>query len=181
MDRLVDWQPVGAASSKTNVAAVEIVGIRINEAHVTMGKPFAADEDWLDKLTFRIRNTSDKTISAFWFKVAFPETDLPNGGYAGIGILFDAKKSSDQGKRISPGGEMDVDQYLGNYKPVNGMMFAFSIDTKVNGQSVNTITIDKIELDVPVDDALFKMPAKPAEKPKTEEKKPEEKRPPVRD
>ena len=113
MDRLVDWQPVGAASSKTNVAAVEIVGIRINETHVTMGKPFAADEDWLDKLTFRIRNASDKTISAFWFNVAFPETDLPNGGYAGIGILFDAKKSSDQGKRISPGGEMDVPLAVG--------------------------------------------------------------------
>lgn len=83
-------------------------------------------------------------------------------------------------KRKTPGGEIDVDQFMGNYKPVNGMMFAFSIDTKVNGQSVNTITIDKIELDVPVDDALFKMPAKPAEKPKTEEKKPEEKKPPTR-
>jgi outer membrane lipoprotein-sorting protein len=82
-------------------------------------------------------------------------------------------------KRKTPGGEIDVDQFLGNYKPVNGLMFPFSIDTKVNGQSVNTITIDKIELDVPVDEALFKMPAKPAEKPKTEEKKPEEKKPPV--
>jgi hypothetical protein len=84
-------------------------------------------------------------------------------------------------KRKTPGGEVDVDQFLGNYKSVNGMMFAFSIDNKVNGQSVNTITIDKIELDSPIDEALFKMPAKPAEKPKTEEKKPEEKKPPTRD
>lgn len=75
-------------------------------------------------------------------------------------------------KRKTPGGEVNVDQYMGNYKSVNGMMFAFSIDTRVNGQSVNTITIDKIELDVPVDEALFKMPAKPVEKPKAEEKKP---------
>lgn len=84
-------------------------------------------------------------------------------------------------KRKTPGGEVDVDQYLGNYKLVNGLMFAFSIDTKVNGQSVNTITIDKIETNVPVEDSVFKMPAKPAEKPKTEEKpKPEDKKPPVR-
>jgi len=83
-------------------------------------------------------------------------------------------------KRKTPGGEIEVDQFLGNYKSVNGLMFAFSIDTRVNGQSVNTITIDKIELDVPVDEALFKMPAKPAEKPKAEEKpKTEDKKPPA--
>ncbi len=40
------------------------------------------------------------------------------------------------------------------------------------------ITIDKIETDAPIDDALFKMPVKPAEKPKTDEK-PKEK-PPTR-
>ncbi len=107
MDRLIDWQPV-VPGSNANVPGLEIVGIRINETHVMMGKPFTADEDWLDKLTFRIRNTSDKTISVFWFNVAFPEMDLGNGGYAGVGILYDAKKSSDQGKRISPGGEADV-------------------------------------------------------------------------
>src|SRR5436305_836612 len=74
----------------------------------TYSKPFTADEDWLDKLTFRIRNTPDKTIGAFWLNVAFPGTDLGRGGYAGVGILYDAKKSSDQDKRILPGGEVDV-------------------------------------------------------------------------
>lgn len=75
-------------------------------------------------------------------------------------------------KRKTPGGELDVDQYVGNYKPVNGVLFAFSIDTKVKGQTVNQISIEKIETDVAIDDSLFKMPAKPQEKPKTEEKKP---------
>ena len=75
-------------------------------------------------------------------------------------------------KRKTPGGEIEVDQYVGNYKPVNGFLFPFSLETKIKGQTANQITIEKIELDVPIDDALFKMPAKPAEKPKTEEKKP---------
>ena len=79
-------------------------------------------------------------------------------------------------KRKTPGGEVDVDQYLGNYKPVNGIMFPFSIESKVKGQSQNQITIEKMELDVPVEDSLFKMPAKPQDKPKTEEK-PKEKPP----
>jgi outer membrane lipoprotein-sorting protein len=75
-------------------------------------------------------------------------------------------------KRKTPGGEIEVDQYVGNYKPVNGVMFAFSLESKVKGQTAAQITIDKIETDVAIDDSLFKMPAKPPEKPKTEEKKP---------
>jgi len=75
-------------------------------------------------------------------------------------------------KRKTPGGEIEVDQYVGNYKPVNGVLFPFSLETKIKGQTANQITIEKIELDVAIDDSVFKMPAKPAEKPKTEEKKP---------
>lgn len=75
-------------------------------------------------------------------------------------------------KRKTPGGEIEVDQYVGNYKPVNGVMFAFSLETKVKGQTASQITFDKVEIDVPIDDSVFKMPAKAPEKPKTEEKKP---------
>jgi outer membrane lipoprotein-sorting protein len=75
-------------------------------------------------------------------------------------------------KRKTPGGEVDVDQFVGNYKPVNGILYAFSIESKIKGQTVNQITIDKLETDVAIDDSLFKMPAKAPEKPKTEEKKP---------
>jgi len=75
-------------------------------------------------------------------------------------------------KRKTPGGEIEADQYVGNYKQVNGIMFPFSIETKISGQTVSQIAFDKFEMDVPIDDSVFKMPAKPAEKPKTEEKKP---------
>jgi outer membrane lipoprotein-sorting protein len=73
-------------------------------------------------------------------------------------------------KRKTPGGEIEVDQYLGNYKAINGIVSAFSIETKVKGQTVNQVTIDKVEYDVAIDDALFKMPAKSQDKPKTDEK-----------
>jgi outer membrane lipoprotein-sorting protein len=75
-------------------------------------------------------------------------------------------------KRKTPGGEIEVDQFVGNYKPVNGILFAFSIETKVKGQTVNQIAIDKIETDIAIDDSLFKMPAKTTDKPKADEKKP---------
>src|SRR5262245_10123182 len=111
MDRLVDWQSVVPGSNAS--VPLEIVGIKINETPVAMGKSFTADEDWLDKVTFIIRNTSDKTISAFWFNVAFPGTNLGRKGYAGIGILFDATKDSDQDKRILPGRAVDVTLAVG--------------------------------------------------------------------
>jgi outer membrane lipoprotein-sorting protein len=87
-------------------------------------------------------------------------------------------------KRKSPGGEQEIDIYPGNYKPVNGVLFPFSIEQKVAGQTQVHITVDKIEIDAPVDDAVFKMPVKAAEKPKTDDKpktedKPKDK-PPVR-
>ena len=69
-------------------------------------------------------------------------------------------------KRKTPGGELEVDQYLGNYKAINGIVSAFSIETKVKGQTVNQVTIDKLEYDVAIDDAVFKMPAKSQETPK---------------
>jgi hypothetical protein len=87
-------------------------------------------------------------------------------------------------KRKTPGGEQEIDIYPGNYKPVNGVLFPFSIEQKVAGQTQIQIAVDKIEIDAPVDDAVFKMPVKAAEKPKTDDKpKTEEKpkdKPPVR-
>jgi hypothetical protein len=51
-------------------------------------------------------------------------------------------------------------------------MFAYSIETKVKGQTVSQIVIEKIELDVPIDDSVFKMPEKPVQPSKPEDKKP---------
>lgn len=90
-------------------------------------------------------------------------------------IYLDAENYLDlkvTSKRKTPGGEIDIDQYLGNYKAVSGVLFPFSIEAKVKGQMVNQITLEKIEANVAIDDSIFKMPAKPQEKPKTEEKKP---------
>jgi outer membrane lipoprotein-sorting protein len=88
-------------------------------------------------------------------------------------IYFDAENYLElkvTSKRKTPGGEVEIDQYPGNYKPVNGIIFPFSIETKVKGQTVNTIIIEKIELDVAIDESVFKMPAKPQDKPKTDAK-----------
>jgi hypothetical protein len=106
MQRLIDWPPVMVGPS-ANTPALELVKVRVNETQIILGKSFSADEDWLDKLTFRVRNISDKTVTAFWFNVAFPEIDPGHGGHP-TAIQYDARKSSDPGKRIPPGGEVEV-------------------------------------------------------------------------
>lgn len=53
---------------------------------------------------------------------------------------------------------------LGSYKPVNGVMYPFSVESgpKNNPNARGKITFTKIEANVPIDDGEFKMPAPPA-------------------
>lgn len=65
------------------------------------------------------------------------------------------------GKTTMRGTEAEVETTLGDYKEVEGLLFPFSIDQhQTGGQGpAAKITIKKIELNVPVDDSVFKMPA----------------------
>ena len=53
---------------------------------------------------------------------------------------------------------------LGSYKPVNGVMYPFFVESgpKNNPDARGKITFTKIEANVPLDDATFKMPSGPA-------------------
>lgn len=68
-----------------------------------------------------------------------------------------------EGKRKRGDQEMEIESALGDYKEVGGLIFAHSIDSRPKGAPQGfAITIDSIEIDAAVDDALFAMPAKPA-------------------
>ena len=56
--------------------------------------------------------------------------------------------------------EIEVDTYTSDYKEVGGLMIPHSMETKRGGTTVSQITIDTVELDVEMDDAMFKMPGK---------------------
>jgi hypothetical protein len=53
---------------------------------------------------------------------------------------------------------------MGSYKPVNGVMYPFSIESgpKNNPDARGKVTFTKIEANVPIEDNDFKMPAAPA-------------------
>lgn len=81
------------------------------------------------------------------------------------------------GRRRQMGQDLDLETTLGNYKQVNGVMMPFTIDQKNQGQPLMHYTIDKVEVNVPTDDSMFRMPEKPKEKaepkPSEKEKSPE--------
>ena len=54
--------------------------------------------------------------------------------------------------------EFESEQTVGNYKEVAGLMLAHSTETKVNNKTVEQTTIEKIEVNVSLDDQIFQMP-----------------------
>jgi len=68
-----------------------------------------------------------------------------------------------EGKRKRGDVEAEFETSLGDYKEVGGLLFPFSSESKPKGAPQGFgFALDKVELDVAVDDALFVMPAKPA-------------------
>lgn len=68
-----------------------------------------------------------------------------------------------ESKRKMRGQEVDIESTPGDYKEVNGMIFAHSYEQKQKGAPAGQmITIDKIELDADIPATDFAMPAVPA-------------------
>lgn len=87
-------------------------------------------------------------------------------------MYFDAEqflKVKETSKRKMRGQDVEIDTVFGDYKEVGGLLFPHSIEQGAAGQPQRQkIQMDKVELDVAIDDARFKAP--PA--PKAEEAKP---------
>ena len=62
---------------------------------------------------------------------------------------------------------MTVETEMSDYRPVEGIMMPHALKTSINGMPTGSIVVEKIELNVPLDEAQFKMPAPkpPAPKP----------------
>lgn len=57
------------------------------------------------------------------------------------------------------GNEVESEQYLSNYKPVNGIIMAHTIDNRYNGMSQMQIIIDEYKLNEEIADSYFDKPS----------------------
>jgi outer membrane lipoprotein-sorting protein len=65
-----------------------------------------------------------------------------------------------EGKTNIRGTDIESESTIGDYKEVGGLMFPHALETGQKGSPQKMkMTIQKIELNVPIDDARFKMPA----------------------
>src|SRR5262245_44623228 len=72
----------------------------------------------------------------------------------------------EESKRTVRGSEVEVESTIGDYKDVGGLLIPHSIQNGAKGQAEKqNITVDKVDLNPPLDDSRFKMPSK-AEPPK---------------
>jgi outer membrane lipoprotein-sorting protein len=65
-----------------------------------------------------------------------------------------------EGKRKIQGQESETETTIGNYKEVDGVLFATQIENHIKGRDgAQTFTIDKIEVNPAIDASTFAMPA----------------------
>jgi len=97
---------------------------------------------------------------------------MKNGDVQTIYIDADSfLEIKEETKRTVRGSEQEVESAIGDYKEVNGILFPFAVESSVKGSAEKQkITITKVELNLPTDDSIFKMPP-PA--PKADAPKPE--------
>jgi outer membrane lipoprotein-sorting protein len=76
--------------------------------------------------------------------------------------LFIDKKShlvsSIRSTRVMGGSETEITTLLQNYKSTRGIPMARKIQTRMNGETITTIEIDKIEFNKKIDTTLFEKP-----------------------
>ena len=66
-------------------------------------------------------------------------------------------------QRMIRGAIQETEVYLGDYEQVNGIYFPFASESGEKGDPNRTkLTVDKIEINVPLDDSRFALPAAPA-------------------
>jgi outer membrane lipoprotein-sorting protein len=64
------------------------------------------------------------------------------------------------GKRIQQGQELEYESFPGNFTDVNGVRLPFSLTQKMSGIALMELTVEKVELNTPMEDTIFKMPEK---------------------
>jgi outer membrane lipoprotein-sorting protein len=71
-----------------------------------------------------------------------------------------------EAKRTVRGSEMEIESFLSDYKEVGGLLVPHTITQGAKGRPERqVISVSKVELDVPIEDARFQMPAPEAKQP----------------
>ena len=60
---------------------LEILELRSKTNHITLGQAFLSGDDWLEGMTFRLKNVSGKALRRAELELEFPEIKMDNGTF----------------------------------------------------------------------------------------------------
>ena len=111
--KVLQWSdhPAGSHNERTaaplqifkQLDAIKIQSIDLGGKSIAIGEPFAADEDWLRDLTFRVKNVSDKDLMGIQITLILPELKKP------IQVPYVRGCSHDKNQPcIRPGEEVEI-------------------------------------------------------------------------
>ena len=60
---------------------IEIAELKLKDKRVNVGQPFLSGDDWLERMTFKLKNTSGKTLRRVELELEFPEVKLNNATF----------------------------------------------------------------------------------------------------
>jgi hypothetical protein len=91
--------------SPSNLKALELIEVTVDGQPIQIGQEFSADDDWIGKLTFKLKNTSQKPILSVALGLSLPQTQSEMGGYGfafGYGNQLGATFRGEKRKAIQP-------------------------------------------------------------------------------
>jgi hypothetical protein len=113
-DQIVQWSETPISNRNTRstgnsevfaqIDALEITDITVGGKSITIGKFFAADDEWLKSLKVRVKNVSSQTISAVQIDLFLPEI-MPGGPM--VTLCYGCGGVA-RGQSIMPGEEVEA-------------------------------------------------------------------------
>jgi hypothetical protein len=112
--KMVEWtkDPISTRSGKgkpplrlqDQIDGVEIEGLSVDGASVTIGQPFVASDDWIKTIAVRVRNISTEKIAAVQVTFTFPDAGADSPEFV---ICYGCAKLEKE-RGVLPGEEVEL-------------------------------------------------------------------------
>ena len=137
---------IGAPGTEVlaQIEVLEIKDISVAAKSITIGQPFASDDNWVTNLTLRVKNISDQTFSSIQIDLILPEI-MPGGPLVS---LFYGSGGAGIRQSITPGDEFEM-------KVVAQQWVTDQIKSKSNPSSITKAQIQHISVKQPDGKKLF--------------------------
>jgi hypothetical protein len=140
----IEWHqpPISGRNTKSatgtqvvsQIDVLEITGVAIDGNPIKLGQSFAANDSWLEKLTFRIKNVSSVKLSKVQMNLFLPEI-MPGGPM----VTFCYGCGPTLGRSVSPGEEVEMKVVFYNW--LSGEIKKKRSLSEITKAEINDVTV----------------------------------------